>query len=80
MGIWLEQDLLYLIGMTSIFIACKHEEVKLLSISTVIKSLGHNKYSAREIFNMELKILQVIQFRVPKTTLYDEAIIKIKIL
>ena len=36
------KDLLYLIGITSIFLASKFEEVDPISIKLVEKELGHN--------------------------------------
>ena len=76
----LGKDLLYLIGITSLYIASKHEEVRALSIKLVVKTLGHKKYTKKEIQNMEVYILQTIGFKIPKTTIFDEAIIKFKIL
>ena len=38
-------DVLYLIGITSLFIATKFEEVKLFEIIQIQEQIGHNKFS-----------------------------------
>jgi hypothetical protein len=53
-------EILYLIGMTCIFMATKFEEVAPLSIKQVEKTLGHNKHTSNEIYLMERKILQTL--------------------
>ena len=79
-NISLQSDLLYLIGMTSVFIACKHEEVNPLGIRLVEDTLGHKKYTKAQILTMERKILEATQFKVPKTTIFEETIIKLRYL
>ena len=48
---------LYLIGITSIFIASKIEEVRPLSVKLIEKELGHDQFTDLEILEMELDIL-----------------------
>ena len=54
----IDSDLLYLIGITSIFIACKHEETRPLAINLVYSVLGHKKFPPNNIRDMERKILE----------------------
>ena len=71
-------DLLSLIGITSIFIASKHEEVRPLSLDWVAQELGKKKYHKKSILLMERKILEAISFRIPKSTIFEETVIKLK--
>lgn len=67
-----KQDCL-LIGITSLFIACKYNELEFLSIVDIQDKIGKNKYSVLEIKNMETDILQTISFLIPSQTLLDVA-------
>lgn len=51
-----------LVGITAIFIAAKHEEVKMPSI-TDFAYLCDDKYTIQQIVNMELLLLEATQFR-----------------
>lgn len=72
------QDLLHLLGITAIFIACKYHEVSPLSVILVEKELGHKQFSQREILSMEREILQTIQYHIPTRSLMIEANLKFK--
>jgi hypothetical protein len=48
---------LYLLGITSVFIAAKVEEVEMIPIEIVVNDLGHKKFSAEEVIAMEARIL-----------------------
>ena len=76
----MDSDLLYLIGLASVFIACKHEEVHPLSVNLVVDTLGHKKFSKMQVLVMEQKILEALQFTIPKTSLFEEVIIKLRFL
>ena len=48
---------LYLLGITSVFIAAKVEEVQMVPMEIVVKDLGHNKFKKEEVLAMEQRIL-----------------------
>jgi hypothetical protein len=58
-------EILYLIGMTCIFMATKFEEVAPLSIKQVEKTLGHNKHTSNEIYLMERKTFRLCNSKFP---------------
>jgi hypothetical protein len=49
-----------------------------LSSEIIVETLGHNKYSKEQVFIMERKVLEAITFKIPKSTLIEEVIIKKK--
>lgn len=48
---------LYLLGVTSIYIATKFQEVKQFSVETTLEELAHNKFDAEQLLLMEQRIL-----------------------
>ena len=65
---------LYLLGITSIFIASKYEEVQCIPLDIIVDELGHKRHKADEVLMMELRILQVINFRIPQNCVYEDAL------
>lgn len=63
---------LYLLGITSLFIASKFEEVEAISISMIVREIGHNQYTEKEVLQMEKKILTNIFYRIPVISFYEE--------
>ena len=64
---------MYLLGLAAIFIASKYIEIVPLNLEIVRKNLGHNRFSLREIREMEVKVLRVIKFGISPKSLYNEA-------
>ena len=52
--------------------ASKYHEVSALGLKLVIGKLGHNNYSKEEILNMELEILQALEFKLKSDYLFSE--------
>lgn len=69
---------LYLLGITSVYIAAKFEEIDMVPIEIIVKDLGHNKFTKAEVMAMEIKILQTLNFKIPRNSSYDEAHILLK--
>jgi hypothetical protein len=57
---------LYLICLCAIFIASKYEEVAPIKLETLIKSVGHGKFTHEDILAAETLILKKLNFRIPK--------------
>lgn len=62
---------LHLIGVTSMFIASKYEDIQPLKMKMVYEKIAHKKLAVERIKQMELDILQVIHYRIPAPTILD---------
>jgi cyclin B len=62
---------IHLIGIVSLYIASKMEDIIPLRMSHVKVKIGHNKFSEKEIKRMEKLILETINFDVITTSTYD---------
>ena len=62
---------LHLIGVVSILLASKYEEVMPISMKVLIQKICHNKYTKEEIISAELLILTKLNFRIPKISYLD---------
>lgn len=61
----------HLISIVSLFIASKYEEITPISLSTLTKEVGHQKYSKNDILSAELVILAKLNFKIPKIIFMD---------
>jgi G2/mitotic-specific cyclin-B1 len=66
---------LHLIGVTSIFIACKYEELYPLKLQIVHERIAHKKLSCEEIKSKEMEILDDLDFEMMGPTFYDFVIL-----
>ncbi|CAK94397.1 unnamed protein product (macronuclear) [Paramecium tetraurelia] len=66
----LPQDL-HLVGVSSMFIACKYEEIYPVKLQVVYEKIAHKKLSKEEIKDKEANILQVLDFNLNGTTILD---------
>ena len=55
---------LHLSGLASMFLASKYEDEIPLLMKTVIKKVGHSKFSHQEIVEREIEILRASSFKV----------------
>lgn len=60
------KDDIHLIGLVSMFIASKYEEIYPFPLELFISKIGHNKYSKIEILKTERVILKKLGFQMPK--------------
>ena len=63
-GQFLEISELHAIGVTSMFIASKFEDLKPLKMRVVYEKIGHKKLTVEEIKRMELDILKCLNYKV----------------
>jgi hypothetical protein len=62
---------IHLIGVAAMFIANKYEDVAQFNLETVVKKIGHNKFSADQIIAQELEILLALGFHIGVPTIKE---------
>jgi hypothetical protein len=67
-------DRLFLLGIASVLLTSKFEEIKPIRTQILLEKAGHGKFSHSEILDMERDILQAVGFRIhTSVTLVNEA-------
>ena len=71
----LSADNLYLIGIASVFIASKYEDVVPIFMKQILDDVGHFKFTRTHILSMEREMLSALGFKIVNTTYtgYHEA-------
>jgi hypothetical protein len=67
----IHSSLLHIIGMISVFIGSKLEDVEALSLKTMHERIGHSKFSLEDLLTAEQAILKKLGFLVNFITRYD---------
>ena len=62
---------LHIIGVTTMFIASKYEDIYPLKMKMVFEKIAHKKLPIEKIKDLELDILKVIAYRIPAPTSLD---------
>jgi hypothetical protein len=62
---------LHLIGVATMFIASKYEDVVPILMRTVINKIGHNKFTQQQIQEKEIEILKALSFKVGAPTVKE---------
>ncbi|CAG9318154.1 unnamed protein product [Blepharisma stoltei] len=62
---------LHVIGVASMFIASKYEDIKQLTLKNAHENIAHGKISKESILAMEKDILNIVNYNVFIPTLYD---------
>ncbi len=62
---------LHLVGVVSMFIASKYEDVIPLLMKTVVNKIGHGKFPIELIQSKELEILKVLGYRIGVPTVKE---------
>jgi hypothetical protein len=73
----LQPTQLHIIGIESMFIATKVEEVYPLKLKTVYDKIAHKKIPMEDLLEMEQKILSTLDFSLLSQTFYEECISRI---
>lgn len=68
---------LHIIGVDSMFIATKMEEVFPLKTKTVYEKIAHKKIPVSELIEMERKICEALNFSLTTATFFDLACSKL---
>lgn len=64
---------LHIIGVVSMFLASKYEDVIPLSLKIVYNKVGHKKLSTDQILSREIEVLEALEFNLMRqTTLYEQ--------
>jgi hypothetical protein len=62
---------LHIIGVTTMFIASKYEDIYPLKMKMVFEKIAHKKLSIEKIKGLEMEVLKVINYRIPSPTSLD---------
>jgi hypothetical protein len=62
---------LHIIGVTTMFIASKYEDIYPLKMKMVYEKIAHKKLPIEKIKSLEMDILKAINYRIPAPTSYD---------
>ena len=64
---------LHIYGLTVIYISSKIEDVRPISLSSLIIDAGHHKFKLEEIKQAERDIFQLLEFKLLGESVYDLA-------
>jgi hypothetical protein len=62
---------LHIIGVTSMFVASKYEDIYPLKMKMVFEKIAHKKLPIERIKELEMEILKSINYRIPAPTSLD---------
>ena len=62
---------LHLVGVTSMFLASKYEDIQPLKMKTVYEKIGHKKLDIAEIKKLELDMMKSIDYKIHAPTVLD---------
>lgn len=62
---------MHLMGVTSMYVASKYEDIQPLKIKMVYEKIAHKKLSMDSIRQMELKILKAINYKISSPSVLD---------
>lgn len=62
---------IYFISLICIFIAGKYFEVEFVSLDDILIQIGQGKFEKSKFLEMELKILKLIKFKIPRIHFYE---------
>ena len=66
---------IHLLAVTAINLSAKFEEIKILTLNTIIQNVCHNKYTKEEILKFEIVLLKTLKYRIKSNYFCDFAII-----
>ena len=58
-------------GVTTMFIASKYEDIQPLKLKMVFEKIAHKKLAIEKIKQMELEILKTIHYKIPAPSILD---------
>ena len=62
---------LHIMGVTTMFIASKYEDIYPLKMKLVYEKIAHKKISVDKIKSLEMDILKTINYKIPAPTSLD---------
>ncbi|CDW84539.1 n-terminal domain containing protein [Stylonychia lemnae] len=78
LGRVLDKGDLHLIGLVTILISSKYEDIYPIRMQQILKDAGHNKFQQSEILDQERDLLQSLQFKVQSNNIYEESSLILK--
>lgn len=70
---------LHEIGLVSILLSSKYEDVIPIHMSQILKDAGHNKFTRDQILKRERDLLLALTFKIQGRNIYEESSIMIKL-
>ena len=67
----LEVGDLHVLGVTSMFVASKFEDIYPLKMKTVHEKIAHSKLDVEKIKTLELEIMRIIKYKIHAPTVLD---------
>eukprot|EP00347_Sterkiella_histriomuscorum_P003741 403363124 len=74
----LDKSELHEIGLVSILLSTKYEDVIPISLSQILRDAGHSKFKQSDILNREGEVLQTLGFKLQSRNIYEESSILLK--
>jgi hypothetical protein len=62
---------LHIVGITSMFISSKYEEIYPMRLKIVYEKIAHKKLSVEEIKKKEIEILETLNYTISNSTVFD---------
>jgi len=62
---------LHLLGVTSMFMASKYEDIYSLRLKVIHEKIAHKKLSPEQIKQMEMEVLSTLEYKMTNVTLYE---------
>ena len=69
---------MHVVGLVSIFLSSKFEDVIPIHMHQVIEDAGHKKFKLEDILAMETDILKTLSFTIQSSNIYDKAFTLLK--
>lgn len=79
-GVNIPKSELHMVGIVSIMLSSKLEDVIPIFMDQIIEDACHGKYSRPQIVEQEAKVIKALQFKFQRMNIYQESCIKVKTL
>jgi hypothetical protein len=70
-GLRIQSKDYHLVGLVSIFIASKYEDIRPISMRKLLINVGHSKFSTEDILKCEIDVLRTLNFKMGSSTLLN---------
>lgn len=70
---------LHLIGLVSVFLSSKMEDIEPIALDDIMNNAGHGKFKKPMLLAMELEIMTALSFKIHTITLFEHVFTKLAI-